>query len=258
MAESSPNTTKQIPSAAQRYYAQPRVGNVLVAASTSEHHQSAYSTERNDWVEERRTSGEEHQVESGSDEKTAKKWSKARREPRSTSVAPLSTTAGCRTRQSARLIKKRAAALENVLRDHLLKMSSSPTLTARKKSRRLSFDSLNDALPTLSEDPTSYGSNPADCRFHLPLTIEDRFAVRAALTPTLFRLQKKGWHGSVVWNLDASYMEAYQKCLQAYFEFELSKRPNLSPFELPSVLALLPWYGRIRDFRNSPNWPNGW
>jgi hypothetical protein len=259
MAALSPNSPTRIPSAAERYYAQPRFGNVPVTASTSEHRTSVNLTGRDDLAEGQRTLKERQEVERDDcGKRTTKKQSRARRPPGSNFVAASSTAAGCHTRRSARLINKRAAALEKVLRERLLGVTSLPTLHAGKKARRLVVDPVCDALPALSEDPTSYNSNPADCRFHLPSSIEDQLAVRAALTPTLFLLQKKSWRGGVVWNPDASYMEAYQICLQAYYKFELWKRPDLSPFDLPSVLALLPWYGKIRDFRSSPNWPKGW
>ena len=119
--------------------------------------------------------------------------------------------------QSPRLTKKRAATLQKLLQERSLGISKPPETDSRKTLRRHSTTSMANALPALSEDLTRYDSNPADCRFYLPSTIEDQQAVRAAMTPTLFRLQKRGWRGGVVWNSDASYMEACQKCVEAYY-----------------------------------------
>ncbi len=261
MAGITSATTKAIPSAAQRYYAQPRAGNVPATASTIGHHKSIGLTESSDLAEGRRTVGYKTvRTRADKGEETSKKRSKTRKLKkwsRSTSIRPASS-ADFPVRQSQRLIKKRAAALEILLRERLIGSLPPPMIKSRNRSRQFDSDPMSSILPALSEDPASYHSSPADCRFHLPTTIEDRLAVRAALTPTLFRLQKKGWRGVVVWSPDASYIEASQICLEAYYKFELLKRPDLSLFDLPSVLTLLPWYGKIRDFRNSPNWPKGW
>lgn len=251
-AHLSPNPTERVLSAAQRYYAQPRVGNLSSFAILPTCHTWISLTDANDRAKESQPLGGEAEPKHGGngEDETPKKHlrtSRKRKRARSNS-----------TRQSPRLIRDKTAALERMLRERLDGDYLPPVIKTRKNARRESVNSMSDIPPAMSEDPTSYNSSAEDCRFHLPQTIEDRLAVRAALTPTLFRLQKKGWCGSVVWNPDASYMEALQKCLHEFYKFELTKKAELSPFNLGFVLMLLPWYGKISDFRNSPNWPEGW
>lgn len=210
-------------------------------------------------VRESRLVEEECEEENeGNGEGRPKKLWAMRKPARSNSCPSRSSIRNTPIRHSPRLIKKRAAALETMLRERFFGNFSPAPIRFRTTSRRLDIDPRSEDLPALSEDPAIYHSNSEDCRFHIPSTTEDRLAIRAALTPTLFRLQKKGWRGSVVWNPDASYMEAHQKCLGEYYSSELTKDPNLSPFDLCTVLTLLPWYGKISNFRNSPNWPKGW
>lgn len=267
MADTTSTTTKGIPSAAQRYYTQPRVGNVPATVSTVAPHRSIELQECTGLAEGRQIlgdeeerkrvgKGEERHRKGSETRKTSKTWN-SRKRSRSASNRSTSS-AHFPIRQSQRLIKKRAAALEKLVRERLFGRPLPSAIKSSKRSRQFDTATIPYPLPALSEDPTTYNSSPADCRFHLPTTIEDRLAVRAALTPTLFRLQKKGWRGVVVWSPDASYIEASQVCLEAYYKFELLKRPDFSPFDLPSVLTLLPWYGKIGNFRNSPNWPKGW
>ena len=52
MADAPPNTTDRSPSAAQRYYAQPRVGSIAITATTSAQHMSVSITDLNDSAEE--------------------------------------------------------------------------------------------------------------------------------------------------------------------------------------------------------------
>ncbi|KAF7514341.1 hypothetical protein GJ744_000111 [Endocarpon pusillum] len=251
MADLSTSPARQIPSAAQRYYAQPRIGN-LGGSVIPPTHKTKVGLEIGDALAKGRQLPEavEEKVNEGNGESAPKTPSRKRKRRRPMSISP--------SRHSPRLVKQRTAALQRMLREHLAG-SVPPTTTKRgKMPRRRSVDLISDTLPALSEDPASYNSNSEDCRFHLPSTAEDRLAIRAALTPTLFRLRKKGWDADVVWNPDASYMEAHQRCLQEYYKFELVRKPNLSPFDLPAVLALLPWTGKISGFRSSPNWPEGW
>jgi hypothetical protein len=249
-ADDSAPIMKSIPSAAQRYYAQPRMGNSSSSATPFADQDLPRTGRRDDLMEARpsleaKVSRKVHNKGVGK----AKEKSKARRGSKLSSSQP--------TRQSPRLIPKRITSLQRMLRERLAGELSPKVTKSRRPPRKYCLRTFSDALPALSEDPARYNSHTDDCRFHLPSTNEDRFAVRAALTPTIFRLKKKGWHGSVVWNPDASYMEAHQKCLQEYYNFELMKA-DLSPLDLPAVLTLLPWYGKISDFRNSPNWPKGW
>jgi hypothetical protein len=251
MAYLSPSPSKQIPSAAERYYSQPRIGSLSGLAM-----QSAYQN----GVEVRTTvvprNQESQLLDAGYLNQTTRKGgtmskrTKTRKRKRSFSISP--------SRHSPRLMKQKTAALGRMLHERLAGELTFTTGIAGENPRRHTINSLSTSLPALSEDPASYNSDAKDCRFHLPATMEDRLAVRAALTPTLFGLRKKGWDVNDVWNPDASYMEALQKCLQQYYQFEAAKKPDLSPFSLPAVLTLLPWRGKISDFRNSPNWPEGW
>lgn len=251
MADLSPSPAKRIPSAAQRYYTQPRVGSSSGPAVPPTHHTRVEVTTDAVLIKEKRLlDAENEQKIAGKGEETPKKRSKMRKRQKSFSISP--------SRHSPRLIKQKTAALGRMIQERFVGDFPPASTKAHKTPRRHSVDSISGALPALSEDPASYKSDMKDCRFHLPTTVEDRLAIRAALTPTLFRLKKKGWDVSVVWNPDASYMEAHQKCLQEYYRFELTKKPDLSPFSLPVALTLLPWYGKISDFRNSPNWPEGW
>ena len=251
MADLSTSPTRQVPSAAQRYYTQPRIGN-LGGSVIPPTHQTKAKLEIGDALVKGRQllQVEDEKVNGGNRETPPKKQSRKRKRRRPTSLSP--------SRHSPRLIKQRTAALQRMLREHLAGSVPLTTMKRGKGPRRRSVDLISDTLPALSEDPASYNSNTEDCRFHLPSTVEDRLAIRAALTPTLFRLKKKGWDGDVVWSPDASYMEAHQRCLQEYYNFELARKPDLSPFDLPAVLTLLPWTGKISDFRSSPNWPEGW
>lgn len=252
-ADLSNSPTRRIPSAAHRYYTQPRIGNVGGSA-ISPTHRIEVELEMGDALAKGRRllQVEDQKTDEGKVEVPPKKQSRKRKRGRPMSLSP--------SRHSPRLIKQKTAALQRMLREHLAgnvpPASSKPGKIPRR--RRRSVDFISDTLPALSEDPASYNSNPEDCRFHLPSAVEDQLAIRAALTPTLFRLKKKGWEGDVVWNPDASYMEAHQQCLQEYYNFELTRKADLSPFDLPAVLTLLPWSGKISDFRSSPNWPEGW
>lgn len=250
MADLSTSPRRQIPSAAQRYYTQPRIGN-LGGSVIPPTHKTKAELEMGDALAKGRQllQAEDEKVNEGKGESAPKKASRKRKRRRPMSLSP--------SRHSPRLIKQRSAALQRMLREHLAGVPPTP-MKRGKPPRRRSVDVISDTLPALSEDPASYNSNPEDCRFHLPSTAEDRLAIRAALTPTLFRLKKKGWEADVVWSPDASYMEAHQRCLQEYYKFELARKPDMSPFDLPAVLTLLPWAGRISGFRSSPNWPEGW
>jgi hypothetical protein len=254
-----PNATRSILTAAQRYYAQPRTGSSFKIVTTPAHQPSVSPLGQHDLAKERQTLANEHDQENrGKAQGPSKKRPKTRGRPSAISGPALSLAGHAPIRQSPRLIEKRTAVLERMLRERLCANYAPPPTKSEKKTRRRTLETITGTLPTLSEDPAIYSSDKDDCRFHLPTTTEDRLAIHAALTPTLFRLQKKGWHGSVVWSPDASYMEAHQKCLQEYYKFESTKQPGLSPFELPVVLTLLPFHGKINDFRNSPNWPEGW
>jgi hypothetical protein len=242
MPDKHRDVTNRIPSAAERYYAQPRTGSFPSTPKKPGHSKSVSFTE---WENARagQTFSDEHdQDHVGKVEGTPTKISRPKRRPRSLSVP---------TRHSPRLIPQRIAALESILRERLSATWSQTKTKSRKTPRRRLVKSMSETLPRLSEDPLTYN-------FHLPVTLEDRIAIRAALTPTLYPLQKKGWHGEVVWNSDASYIEAHQKCMREYYKFERTKKPNMSPLDLSPVLILLPWYGSISDFRESPNWPEGW
>ncbi len=252
MADLSTSPTRRIPSAAQRYYTQPRIGN-LAGSATSPTHPTKVELEVRDALAKGAhlfEVGDQKKTNESKAETPPKKQSRKRKRGRPLSLSP--------SRHSPRLIKQKTATLHRMLREHLAG-NVPPTINkARKMARRRSVDSISDNLPALSEDPASYNSNREDCRFHLPTAVEDQLAIRAALTPTLFRLKKKGWEGDVVWNPDASYMEAHQRCLQEYYKFEMTRKPGMSPFDLPAILTLLPWNGKISDFRSSPNWPEGW
>jgi hypothetical protein len=248
-----PSPTRQIPTAAERYYSQPRTGSSSVSAMQSAYHNGIAGR-----TTEALVTGEqdcqhfeaEIQNKSTQGDGATPKTSRKRKRQRSVSVSP--------TRNSPRLIKKKTAALDRKLRERLAGGSPTTPGMAGQDPRRETVTSLSSPLPALSEEPAHYNSDMNDCRFHLSVTIEDRLAIRAALTPTLFPLRMRGWDEEVIWKPDASYMEALQKCLQEYYQFEAAKRPDLSPFSLPAVLMLLPWQGKISDFRNSPNWPEGW
>lgn len=259
MADLSPSSTRRIPTAAQRYYAQPRIGSTSNSGISPVHESAASLTERTDLAKGREPLEDEHeQKHDGQGEDTDEKQSRTKNQPMPISVEPLVSVKRSPTRHSPRVVRQRTAALGRMLQERLFTEFSPPIIKYRKNSRRLRVELMSDALPLLSEDPASYNSSTDDCRFHLPATIQDQLAIRAALTPTLFRLQKKGWSGSVVWNPDASYMEAHQKSIREYYKFEVMKDPDLDPSDLPPVLTLLPWYGRVSDFRKSPNWPEGW
>ncbi len=251
MADLSTSPIRRIPSAAERYYTQPRIGNLGGLAIPPTYQTKVELETRDALMKGRRLPEvEDQKMNEGKGETPPKNQSRKRKRGRPMSLSP--------SRHSPRLIKQKTAALQRMLREHLAGNVPPPINKPRKMPRCRSVDSISDNLPALSEDPASYNSNKEDCRFHLPTTIEDQLAIRAALTPTLFRLKKKGWEGDVVWNPDASYMEAHQRCLQEYYRFETSRKPDLSPFDLPAVLTLLPWNGKISDFRSSPNWPEGW
>lgn len=255
----SPLTMKRIPSAARRYYTQPRIGNYFRPAISSTNQASISLAGRDGLV--RKSAAANNgcgKQNGGKGEGTSNKQPTRRKPAKPRSGASLSLVTNTPTRQSSRLISQRAASLEKILRQRLVRNISPVRIRSRKTPRRLGVDLMTEPLPALSDDPACYLSNTEDCRFHIPITVEDRLAIGAALTPTLFRLQKKGWRGNVVWNPDASYMEAHQKCLEEYYRCELMKDPNLSPFDLPTMLTLLPWYGNISNFRSSPNWPKGW
>ena len=251
MANLSPSLTSRIPSAAQRYYAQPRICK-MSSSATSPTYRAKVEHKTSDTLAKGRqgVNSQSEQKDNDNSKITPRKQPRTRKRPSYIPATP--------TRRSPRLIRQHTAALERMLREGLAGNTSPAFIRSCKRSKRRHVELMSNALPSLSEDPASYKSNTEDCRFHLPVTMEDRIAIHAALTPTLFRLKKKGWDGSVVWNPDASYMEAHQKCLQEYYRFELMKKPDLSPFDLPVILTLLPWYGKISDFRNSPNWPKGW
>jgi hypothetical protein len=261
MEDLSSSLTTRIPSSAQRYYNQPRVSG-FSGSPKSPRHQPRGNLTKSDPLARRqqRLGQEDDQKENDKGAQSAKpKWqstgSKLLKLP---SAPPKWSIIHVPIRQSPRLVKKRAAALESMLRQRVSGNFTRAVIKRRKNAKRRSIDSISDDLPALSEDPASYNSNTKDCRLHLPTTTEDRLAIRAALTPTLFRLQKTGWQDGVVWNQDASYMEAHQKCLREYYKFTKTKKPDSSPSDLPAILTLLPWYGRIGDFRSSPNWPDGW
>ena len=248
-----PSPTRQIPSAAERYYAQPRTGSSSASAMQSAYHNGIAARTTEALVtakQECQQFDAEMPDKSTHRDGATPKRSRKRKRQRSVSISP--------SRQSPRLIKQKTAALDRRLRERLAGELQPTPGTAGEDPRRETDTSLSSPLPALSEDPARYNSDMNDCRFHLSATIEDRLAVRAALTPTLFRLRKRGWDVDVVWKTDASYMEALQKCWKEYYQFEVAKRPDLSPFSLPAVLMLLPWQGKISDFRNSPNWPEGW
>jgi hypothetical protein len=247
-----PSPTRQIPSAAERYYAQPRTGSSPASAIQSAYHTSiAVRPEALVTAEPECGQLDAEMPDKGTHrDGVAPKRSRKRKRQRSVSISP--------SRQSPRLIKQKTAALERRLQECLAGEMPATSDAAGEDLRRDIVTSLPSPLPALSEDPARYSSDRHDCRFHLAANIEDRLAVRAAMTPTLFRLRKRGWDVEIVWRTDASYMEALQKCLHEYHQFEAAKCPDFSPFSLPAVLMLLPWQGKISDFRNSPNWPEGW
>ncbi len=202
------NHTERIPNAAQRYCRQPRIGSSSRSAMPPAHHTRVSLTQGEDSAEGRQTHDEEREQENdGRREGTLKKQPKARKRPRSISGPARSSIPRSPIRQSPRLMNTRAAALERMLRERLLGNLSPPTMKSRKSRGRLSVDFMSVDLPALSEDPACYSSSIEDCRFHLPITIEDQLAMRAAMTPTLFRLQKNGWRAGVFWSPSASYME---------------------------------------------------
>lgn len=255
----APESRTRIPSSAQRYYMQPRLGSICGSEVSSSLHKKVNLSEQDDIPKGGQNLGlEDEGKPDGRAETTVPKPSKASKRARSLSVPPHSSMIHIPARQSPRLVKKRAAALERMLRERVSGNFAPIPIKSRKNARRRSVDLVLNDLPALSEDPASYNSNTRDCRFHLPTTIEDRLAIRAAMTPTMFQLQKKGGEGSVMWNPDASYMEAHQKCLREYYKFEMVQEADSSSSEFLVVLTLLPWYGNISDFRNSPNWPEGW
>ena len=251
MAASHRRYLSGIPTAAERYYAQPRVGNRLPsAARTSLDCIDKNPEDQSSWPPEFNMQAVLETATGDRNEKRAA----AKKSP----IKRRRILASGPTRQSPRLFSRRIAALHNHLRDHLAGLISRDFMA--NKHPKGCNKNITETLPALSDNPRTYDTCSKDCRLHLPATIEDQLAIRGAMTPTIHGLKmlSPGWSSDVVWNKGSSYVEAHQKCLEDFHGYELTRKHNLVPFDMDGVLILLPWYGRISDFRSSPNWPSGW
>lgn len=232
-----------IPTAAERYYAQPRFGS-----TAGQRHQS-----RNPVKADPASSPIREEFGNGMDNEDEQEATPVRKKRK------LGWIQSSPVRHSERLIPRNIEEMQNLIRKRL-------AVVVTKGEKIITFSEMqnrslyNPDKPLLSDHPQDFHTTRDDCRLHLASTIEDRLSLRGAITPTIYNLkaQLPGWRGDFRWNPDSSYIEILEKCMLDFYDFALTKVPELDPMDLPDMIALLPWQGKISDFRSSPNWPSGW